>query len=64
MKPSIGRIVHFVFNGHNAAIITAVNPDGTVDLHVFGAFDQPLFWRVTEDPSGQVHGTWHWPERE
>lgn len=53
MKPTIGRIVHYTNLGDRdgkyppeiqAAIITGVNADGTVALHVFyktGQFDMP-----------------------
>lgn len=53
MKPSIGRIVHYTNLGDRegkyppeiqAAMITGVNADGTVALHVFyktGQFDMP-----------------------
>ena len=53
MKPSIGRIVHYTNLGDRegkyppeiqAALITGVNADGTVALHVFykaGQFDMP-----------------------
>jgi hypothetical protein len=58
MKPTIGRIVHYTNLGDRdgkyppeiqAAIITGVNDDGTVALHVFyktGQFDMPSVARA------------------
>lgn len=75
MKPSIGRIVHFVQNQvHYAAIITKVWSDTTVNLHVFpngsntitpGA--QNLACSVTLSAPTSCCGavkewSWHWPE--
>lgn len=63
-KPSIGRIVHFIAEvdqTHLAAIVTAVNDDGTVNLTVFGGNGGYGFsFNVSE---GEEAGTWHWPER-
>lgn len=64
MKPSIGRIVHYVIRSslHLPAIVLRVEGD-LVDLEVFG----PVYTHekfpsdVREDPSGEL-GTWHWPE--
>ncbi len=77
MKPSIGRIVHYTNLGDRdgkyppqvqAAIITGVNDDGTVSLHVFyktGAFDLASC-NQTEAAAGSemARGHWCWPARE
>lgn len=77
MKPSIGRIVHYTNLGDRdgkfppevqAAIITGVNADGTVALHVFykaGQFDMPSVTQ-TSVPAGTdgARGCWTWPARE
>jgi hypothetical protein len=71
-KPSVGRIVHSMSYGTpggeykstcRAAMITAVNDDGTVSLAVFNPGG--LFFNHTVMQSEQEHrgGTWHWPER-
>ena len=73
-SPSIGRIVHYTNLGDKdgkyppevqAAIITGINPDGTVSLHIFyrtGQFDMPSVER-TEATAGSVpaRGKWAWP---
>lgn len=75
-KPSIGRIVHYTNLGDRdgkyppevqAALVTGVNADGTVVLHVFyktGQFDMPS---VEESPSEAgtegARGKWAWPAR-
>jgi hypothetical protein len=74
MKPSIGRIVHFVHVDlldretlvHLPAIITAVS-NTCVDLVVFSSSGSILgaSWATaaTFDESFAPY-TWHWPERE
>jgi hypothetical protein len=69
MKPTIGRIVHYTNLGDKdgrfppetqAAIITGVNDDGTVALHIFyktGQFDMPAV-PYSETPA---RGHWNWP---
>lgn len=71
MKPSIGRIVHYVqpdiyqrSGEHLAAVVTRVYPDGKLSLQVFAETCTYLVFNVTEDQAGLVNGTWHWPERE
>jgi hypothetical protein len=74
--PSIGRIVHYTNLGDRdgkyppeiqAALITGINADGTVALHVFyrtGQFDLPSVER-TDEPAGSegARGKWAWPAR-
>lgn len=77
--PSIGRIVHYTNLGDRdgkyppeiqAALITGINTDGTVSLHVFyrtGQFDMPAVSQV-EDETTQAgteaaRGKWAWPAR-
>lgn len=76
---SIGRIVHYTNLGDRdgrfppeiqAAIITGINGDGTVALHVFyrtGAFDMPIVARAPHGvPAGteKARGLWQWPSRD
>lgn len=75
--PSIGRVVHYTNLGDRdgkypptiqAAIITGVNDDGTVALHVFyktGQFDLASC-SFTEALAGSedARGKWSWPERK
>lgn len=65
VKPSVGRIVHYVqYDGNRcqAAIITAVETDAEVSLYVF-APDAPHSQGECTYSDGNEHGTWHWPER-
>jgi hypothetical protein len=67
MKPSIGRIVHFVASeGHAPAIITRVFSDTCVNLRVFRDNGQTPdhYTSVSLDEKGEQSFTWHWPERE
>lgn len=78
MKPTIGRIVHYVSYGTpggeytsecRAAVVTEVRyPDlddpQTVGLCVLNPTGM-FFNRTTpHDEDGKAGGTWHWPERE
>lgn len=77
MKPSIGRIVHYTNLGDRdgkyppevqAALITKLNPDGTVALHIFyptGQFDMASV-QFTDAAAGSemARGKWTWPARE
>lgn len=76
MKPSVGRICHYTNLGDKdgkyppevqAALISGLNADGTVSLHVFyrtGQFDMPSV-EFTNEPAGTdaARGKWAWPER-
>jgi hypothetical protein len=76
MKPSVGRIVHYVAYGtpggeykagaHRAAIVTQVHSDSCIDICIINPTG--LFFATSAllmDPSVDVTpGTWHWPERE
>lgn len=76
MQPSIGRIVHYTNLGDRdgrfppeiqAALITGINADGTVVLHIFyktGQFDMASV-PFTEEPAGSdaARGKWSWPAR-
>lgn len=77
MRPSVGRIVHYVMlNGiHRPAIISGVTPDtpiasAVVHLHVMPvrSEDFPIAGafdveNVRRDETGHERGTWHEPER-
>ena len=63
MRPTVGRIVHYVtLNGPAAAVVTRVDSDTGVSLTVLQP-DRPLAHRqhVTE---GENPGQWMWPPRE
>lgn len=76
MAPSIGRIVHYTNLGDRdgkypptvqAAVITGLNDDGSVSLHVFyktGQFDLASCVE-TSAPAGSesARGKWSWPPR-
>lgn len=69
MKPSIGRLVHYTLPDLriSPAIITEVNPDGSVDLELFG--DKLRVRQVTSVKESPAAGAadavkkWSWPER-
>lgn len=73
MKPSIGRIVHYVTAAgkHIPAIIVAVWSETCVNLRIFhdgsNSADQTAFneWETSRslDETNQPY-TWHWRERE
>lgn len=76
MKPSIGRIVHYTNLGDKdgkfppqvqAALITGVNGDGTVALHIFyktGQFDmEKVVGTEFEAGTEDARGMWSWPKR-
>jgi len=64
MKPSIGRVVHFIGHTgiHHAAIITAVHSDIEVDLVVFQIMFVVAAALKEKVYLGSEEGTWHWPE--
>ena len=76
MKPTIGRIVHYHSYGTpggefksepRAAVITAVNPDGTLDLFVMnptGVFLNRNVSGGSPDCLTPSPGCWNWPPRE
>lgn len=78
-KASAGRIVHFVLSGeaeslgqHRPAIITQVNFDGTVSIHVWthdadgGRYAHGHYFAhfIAQDETDKRPGTWHWPEHD
>ena len=74
MRPSAGRVVHYVPDEHSAvltdrcqaAIVTAApSADEAAVLTVFppGEFLLVLSGPVPHDEEGKAPGTWHWPER-
>ena len=76
MKPTIGRIVHYTNLGDRdgkypptvqAALITGVNDDGTVALHVFyktGQFDLANAEQTEAEAGSEgARGKWSWPAR-
>lgn len=75
MKPSIGRIVHYVVNVGNvrpvAAIITAVWSDTYVNLRFFQdgsntepqTFSEWVISRSLDESETPAQGTWHWPPK-
>lgn len=77
MKPSIGRVVHYVSHGTplredgsqaytsecRAAIVTLINEDGTVGLAVLNPTGMFFHESVMADHTENQGGTWHWPER-
>lgn len=74
MNPTVGRIVHFQHGtgpfSETAAIITAVLPDGSVNLVLFlsGVGAQPVYDDRGEAANVQyadkpTPGCWNWPPR-
>jgi hypothetical protein len=78
MRPTIGRVVHYVLpsghhpGDHRPAIITRVWSETCVNLQVFTDGDNdydhgPNVLRITSanyDADGTQPCSWHWPERE
>ena len=75
MKPSVGRIVHYVSYGTlggeyasqcRAAVVTEVPADDgeqTVGLCVLNPTGQFFNQDVSYHEGAHKGGTWHWPER-
>jgi hypothetical protein len=62
-KPTIGRIVHFSEEGGPyAAIIAAVNDDGSLELATLGRNSLYFQHGIKFDAEG-AKGTWRWPPR-
>ena len=79
--PSVGRVVHTVAHGSpvlvdgaqvyrpgecRAALVTGVNPDGTIAVVSFtrqGHFHNDSVVRDDAAPEIRRGGSWHWPER-
>jgi hypothetical protein len=75
-NPSVGRVVHYTNLGDKdgrfppetqAAIITGLNADGTVALHIFyrtGQFDMASVPFSDASPgTDAARGHWGWPAR-
>jgi hypothetical protein len=73
LKPSVGRIVHYVSYGTRygeytsecrAAVVTEISNDLRVGLAVLNPtgtfFNREVPYVPSEEHEG---GTWHWPER-
>lgn len=66
MKPTIGRIVHFVDTdgGEFPGVITTVHSDTLVSLQVFRLSDVVARTSVQQDEGTAPGGySWHWPQR-
>ena len=74
MRPSIGRVVHYVHpdtGAHMPALVLAVQLGGkmggeSIALRAFGhtPADDTFASAAVVDLTGTVPGSWHWPERE
>jgi len=64
LKPTIGRIVHFVGprGQHFPAIIYEVFEAG-ISIEIFGGVTPPMQASIPYDESAAGIGTWHWPEK-
>ena len=64
MKPTIGRIVHYIVGGqHLAAIIVHVWSDIRVNLISFDSNGRILPRASVLYSEYNGENTWHWPER-
>jgi hypothetical protein len=66
---TIGRVVHLATSQeeHVPAIVTGVNGDESINLHIFPNSSEGAYFRrgVTQDNYAGEHAqqdTWHWPE--
>lgn len=75
MKPTVGRIVHYVSYGTpggeypsvcRAAMVTGIAEGATSVVHLCVLNPEGFFFNknVNQDESAKRGGTWHWPERE
>ena len=73
MKPTVGRIVHYMqYDGEGdnptctVAIITGVDTENEkVTLTVFPKHSPPgIVAKVPQDEQNKTAWSWHWPERE
>lgn len=78
MKPTVGRLVHYVSHGtpdgkygreHRAAIVTKVGGEykpgyWSVGLAVLSPTGLFFDLSIPYEPTGYEGGSWHWPERE
>jgi hypothetical protein len=65
VKPTVGRIVLFhEEGGPYAAVVTAVNADGSIELATFGRNSLYFQHGVLEtDDATRAKGRWSWPPR-
>lgn len=70
MKPSVGRVVHYIpgvqpdnSSPCRAALITEVVSDELVHLVAFSAHDSAHWHNVPNSEPIHGRGSWHWPER-
>lgn len=68
--PTVGRIVHLHLDNIPciAAVITSVDDNGHVSIHIFWPPNVNYLGRsdasfIPHDESQQQNVTWHWPER-
>ena len=69
--PTVGRVVHYVSYGtpngeyrpeHRAAIVTEVDEFNYLSLCVLNPTGMFFNVGIGYDPTGNIGGTWHWPE--
>jgi hypothetical protein len=72
VKPSIGRVVHYVSYGTpggeytsqcRAAVVTETDTSDTVGLAVLNPTGMFFNRTIPHDEDDKSGGTWHWPER-
>jgi hypothetical protein len=65
-EPSVGRIVHYFVEADmqpRAALIVAVQPDGTVNLEVFGPHGVNVHRQHVPHSEEYAEDCWSWPPR-